>query len=60
MAIWYILRQFGNLGFFSGHLVYFPPFWYIVSRKIWQPWQQLEANGEMKQIGLGRDEESHK
>jgi hypothetical protein len=29
-AIWYILWPFGNL-------VYFPPFWYIVSRKIWQP-----------------------
>jgi hypothetical protein len=30
---------------FHGHLVYFvamwyifPPFWYIVPRKIWQPW----------------------
>jgi hypothetical protein len=22
---------------FSGNLVYFPPFWYTVSRKIWQP-----------------------
>jgi hypothetical protein len=22
---------------FSSNLVYFPPFWYIVSRKIWQP-----------------------
>jgi hypothetical protein len=21
-----------------GHLVYFPPFWYVVPRKIWQPW----------------------
>jgi hypothetical protein len=27
MAIWYI----------CGHLVYFPPFWYVVPRKIWQP-----------------------
>jgi hypothetical protein len=24
-----------------GNLVYFSPFWYIVSRKIWQPWFQL-------------------
>jgi hypothetical protein len=30
MATWYILRAFGNS-------VYFLPFWYIVSRKIWQP-----------------------
>jgi hypothetical protein len=22
---------------FSGKLVYFAPFWYIVSRKLWQP-----------------------
>jgi hypothetical protein len=33
-AIWNIL---GAIGIFYGHLVYFPPFWYIVSRKIWQP-----------------------
>jgi hypothetical protein len=30
------------IGIFYGHfvilLVYCPPFWYIVSRKIWQPW----------------------
>jgi hypothetical protein len=48
MAIWYILWPFGT---FYGHLVhfmtiwwcssnsvYFPKFWYIASRKIWQPW----------------------
>jgi hypothetical protein len=28
MDIWYILRQFGI----------FSPFWYVVPRKIWQPW----------------------
>jgi hypothetical protein len=38
MVIWNILRSFG---IFYGHLVmlyliYFPSFWYIVSRKIWQ------------------------
>jgi hypothetical protein len=27
-VVWYI---FGNFGIFS-------PFWYIVTRKIWQPW----------------------
>jgi hypothetical protein len=26
------------VGIFCGNLVYFPPFWYIVPRKIWQPW----------------------
>jgi hypothetical protein len=34
-TIWYNLWLFGNLC--SGNLVYFPPFWYIVSQKIWQP-----------------------
>jgi hypothetical protein len=29
IAIWYILLHFG--------LVKFPPFWYLVPRKIWQP-----------------------
>jgi hypothetical protein len=35
-AIGYILVPFDN--FPSGDLVYFSPFWYTVSRKIWQPW----------------------
>jgi hypothetical protein len=41
MAIWYILQPFGK---FCGHLVYlwlfgiFFPFWYVLPRKIWQPW----------------------
>jgi hypothetical protein len=34
-AIKNILLPFGM---FCGHLVYFPPFWYFVPRKIWQPW----------------------
>jgi hypothetical protein len=34
-AIWSILWSFGNLH--SGTLVHFPPFWYVVARKIWQP-----------------------
>jgi hypothetical protein len=25
-------------GIFCGHLVHFSPFWYVVERKIWQPW----------------------
>jgi hypothetical protein len=35
MTIWSILRPFG---IFYGHLVYFPPSWYVAQRKIWQPW----------------------
>jgi hypothetical protein len=40
IAIWSILRPFGihtlwPFGIFHG---YFPPFWYVVPRKIWQPW----------------------
>jgi hypothetical protein len=35
MEIWYIL---GAFGIFCGNLVYFFPFWYVVPRKIWQPW----------------------
>jgi hypothetical protein len=47
-VIWYISRPFG---IFYGHLVYFTaiwyilssfgrliPFWYVLPRKIWQPW----------------------
>jgi hypothetical protein len=46
---WYVIRPsgiycghlvyifYGHLAF-SSNLVHFPPFWYIVSRKIWQPW----------------------
>jgi hypothetical protein len=33
----YILWAFGIV---RGNLVYFFPFWYIVPRKIWQPWFQ--------------------
>jgi hypothetical protein len=28
-------------GLFHGLLVYFNPFWYLVSRLIWQPWREL-------------------
>jgi hypothetical protein len=34
-AIGNILWPFGM---FCDHLVYFPLFWYVVPRKIWQPW----------------------
>jgi hypothetical protein len=33
---WYIRSILLPFGLFYGHLVYFPPFWYIVPRKIWQ------------------------
>jgi hypothetical protein len=42
MALCSILRPFsifcGHLIIFHGYLVYFFPFWYLVPRKIWQPW----------------------
>jgi hypothetical protein len=42
-AIGNILLPFG---IFCGHLVKFPPFWYFVPRKIWQPcfWAKNVAN----------------
>jgi hypothetical protein len=37
-SIWYILWLFGNLaGIWYIHIP-ITPFWYIVTRKIWQPW----------------------
>jgi hypothetical protein len=36
-AIGNILWPFG---IFCGRLVYFSPFWYLVPRKIWQPWNR--------------------
>jgi hypothetical protein len=46
---WYILWPFGIFyvllfGIFGGHMEYFMviwyifPFWYVLPRKIWQPW----------------------
>jgi hypothetical protein len=50
MAIWYILRLFG---LFSGHLVHFMVIWlyvflvwYVVPRKIWQPWLKSACSTE--------------
>jgi hypothetical protein len=37
-AIGHILWPFGM---FCDHFVYFPTFWYVVPRKIWQPWCEL-------------------
>jgi hypothetical protein len=42
IALWNYLWPFGTFywqfGMFSSHLVYFSQFWYVVPRKIWQPW----------------------
>jgi hypothetical protein len=44
MAIWYILVPFGIFYGYLIHfvlsLVHFAPFWYVVPRKIWQPWSE--------------------
>jgi hypothetical protein len=40
---------------FCGNLVYFPPFWYILPRKIWQPCPVLSLFWREKKIsGVGR------
>jgi hypothetical protein len=45
MTIWSIFGPleifYGHFGIFCGHLVYCPPFWYFVPRKIWQPWSRV-------------------
>jgi hypothetical protein len=43
MNIWSILQPFDTgilwtFGIFCGNLVLISPFWFIVPRKIWQPW----------------------
>jgi hypothetical protein len=38
--IWYSLQPFGNL---IGIWLYFLPFWYNVSRKVWQPWSPFQS-----------------
>jgi hypothetical protein len=43
MAILYNLRRFG---IFCNNLEYFYPFWYVVPRKIWQPWSQERKTEE--------------
>jgi hypothetical protein len=39
---WYVgyLEYFITIWYFCGHYIHFSPFWYIVTRKIWQPWPQ--------------------
>jgi hypothetical protein len=43
MTIWYkyfvaICFKLCQFDIFCGHFFYPPPYWYIASRKIWQPW----------------------
>jgi hypothetical protein len=46
MAIWWV----------SCNLVYFPLFWYIVSRKIWQPWTSNRPQNSIKLLLVCRDQ----
>jgi hypothetical protein len=50
MIIWNILRSFGNIVVIW--FTYFPSFWYIVSRKIWQPWCCSKNNDAMAFISF--------
>jgi hypothetical protein len=49
MAIWSTYRNYCHLVYFwsfctfYGYLVYFFTIWYVVSRKIWQPWFQVDS-----------------
>jgi hypothetical protein len=38
-AIWYALWPFG---IFSGHLVNFSQYWYVVAIKLWQPFPEVK------------------
>jgi hypothetical protein len=40
VAIWYILWMFGT----------FFPFWYVVARKIWQPWSEVCSSNLKKAL----------
>jgi hypothetical protein len=44
MLLYYIcihLSYFMPFCILYGHLIYISPFWYVVPRKIWQPWKPL-------------------
>jgi hypothetical protein len=36
---------------YSGRLLYFSPFWYVVQRKIWQPWIHAIHSGSITAAG---------
>jgi hypothetical protein len=50
-AIWYILLPYG---IFWDRLVHFPPFWYVVPRKIWQPCSKCRWQRQFRHLVLGR------
>jgi hypothetical protein len=51
MVIWYISMSFGII---FGHLVYFVAIWYVVPRKIWQPWFPSVYFGENNDVSKKR------
>jgi hypothetical protein len=55
---WSTLWPFGSIlqpfGIFGGYLVYFPPFWNVVPRKIWQPRTTIEADLFWQKISISR------
>jgi hypothetical protein len=48
----YILWTFGIV---RGNLVYFSTFWYLVQRKIWQPWNRCNLLHFMYICSLRQD-----
>jgi hypothetical protein len=52
ISIWYILQPV--IGIFSDYLVYFPPFWYVAARKIWQA---CNSSGHPVQLRENRERE---
>jgi hypothetical protein len=51
MAIGNILWPFG---IFCGYSVYFPPFWYLAPRKIWQPCPGLRLGRQAPEIEISQ------
>jgi hypothetical protein len=41
-----------TLGVLCGNLVYFSPFWYVVLRKIWQPWLHVPLHVHSSQLQI--------
>jgi hypothetical protein len=42
-TLWHFRIFFIPFGIFYDYLVYFFPFWYVVPRKIWQPWTAVSV-----------------
>jgi hypothetical protein len=47
-----------NMHVYYGHLVFimaiwhFSPFWYIMKRKIWQPWSSVQTFAKAPRLGI--------